>query len=438
MKRLTKAEKRTALDAAARYLRSVRKDPAKSRETVRVALVRLSAKRGAEVFIVACRAGEAKPVAWWYPGAPGFLVREIDWCGGLGGWSVAWDVLESNPCCGAWYRRLWRPSDPDEFVPWKPDARGTKAGGLALYRVLANPEALDGTRFRYVANCVGGENVFEVLAVVEREPRAELLVKAGLMPFARSRSKCARLAADKALLRLVARDPGFALSVDWSDLLWLAADPSRTREDARRRHALRHFWDGYRTHRVLEGVERAEVAAWCMRKRIDAADWIDAMEQARADGLDPRARCVSRPRNWAAFVRERAEAAAKRRRRENVGVDKRLRAAVAAFARRLERAGVDTGAFAVVWIRSQDEFVAEGRAMGNCIGGGFYASEMAARRSACFALLDARSGERVDVQVSRSGVRQCYGLRNGPASAAAKDAARRIAEALSPALREAA
>ena len=439
MKRLTNAERRTALDAAARYLRGIGKNPERSRETVRVALVRPSRRHGAEVFVVACRAKEAKPVAWWHPGARGFLVREIDYCGGLGGWSVSWDVETDCGCsCGYWYRAPWRASDPDNFVPWRPDARGGTAGGLALYRIVANAEALERTPFRYVAECVtkGGENVFEVLAVVAGEPRAELLIKAGLMALARSPRKLARLARDKALLRTVARDPAFALSVDWADLAWLAADPSRRPEDAVRRRRLRHFWDGYRRSRALDGVDRLEVAEWCMRRGIAAADWVDAMTRAREEGLDPRARCVAQPRDWDAFVRARAEAAKRRRRRESAPVDRRLRAAVEAFARRLARAGVDTGAFAVVWMRTQDAFVAEGEAMGNCIGGGFYAREMASRRCACFALIDEKSGERVDVQVSRSGVRQCYAKKNGPASEAAQAAARRIAKALSPALRE--
>jgi len=436
MRRLTKKETALVLRHADAERERLHVTPGR---TLRIAVLRRSLRHGLEVAIAATRRREAKIVASWYPGAKGFAVRDLGYCGYSGytvDWNVAaWDAEFARTgerpyrYGGGYFTRFcWLSSDTDGFVEWD----GVKTC-LAWTAGVANPELLSETPYRYCGWKPGcGYNLLEVLHDYAADKSVEYLVKLGVFRETRSASKRRAIRENPALRRIVAKNPALVRECDWRDLVWLSESGRRTPEQAvartRERERRADFFHSTR-FQFPKCIDRAEAFAYCNARDIDAGHYTEAMSLAVQQGYDPHSRSVAFPSDWERFFRERTEA----RDRQVLAANKDRDAEIAKFVREiirvLESAKTDTEGYTVYWMTRQLDFRDEGERMHNCIGGGRYSMDMAKRNCVCFVL--ASEDERVDVAIGSDWkVRECYAKFNkAPRPEAAKVAAR-IARAL--------
>lgn len=438
MKRLTKREAAMAVRCANDARERLHRTPG---TTIRVAVLRKSARHGIEVAIAASRRDEAKIVAAWHPGAKGFRFREISFLG-MSGWCTDWDVPRWDaefartgerpyrPSNGYWMRDCWLSSDSDAFVKW--DGRKTC---LAWTEGVANPELLAETPFRYCGWRPGcGCNLLEVLHDYAEDRNVEHLVKAGVFRETRSKHKRRAIATNPALRRIIAKDPALVRDADWCDLLWCAADPRRTPADARARTDERKRQEDFfhpTRFQFPAGLDRGEAFRYCNARGIDAGHYTEAMTVAVQNGLDVRSRSVAFPNDWEAFFAARMRDRDRKVAAENRNTDALVAKFVADLKAALDRAKPDMEGYEVVWMTRQIDFVHEGDRMGNCIGGGIYSRRMGERRCVCLVLCG--KDERVDVEIDVGSdwrVRQCYARQNHAPTTAASRVAARVARSL--------
>lgn len=489
MKKLNKTEL-CAVTKAAREYRAKCDLPEKSRVTIFTTLFRKVGHDGLELVTVASRRGEKeiKPIAEFNPATGRIMLHDINWKG-IAGWCVDWNVDENTrkgldyTCSGYFCHQAWKKGDADNWLDWDGVTMALPSDCLARADILARtryrycgwkPLAADDPALLATAHwpnyCPNyAKQLAEILYAYAKDPKTELLVKAGLFNAyrfspVRNPKKCAELTRNKVLMKLLIQNPGLATRYNWNDLVWMSRSGKRTLADVeereRARNAPRVFFSAVRQSRPTEIQIRAAYA-YCVKHGIDAGRYCEAMNNAKAEGLDLRARCTAYPTDFAAFYEARAKAERirhkkqlrewkkqeARMRREEAKRAKReaklraiwertqaerdaliarfvdeLRALVEKNAKKL-----NLGDWQIVWLKSQDEFLNEGNEMGNCIGGGSYSANMAARDCVCLAL--AREGEgRVDIEIGDGWkVKQCYARKNTTPPADAREVAQRLA-----------
>jgi hypothetical protein len=320
----------------------------------------------------------------------------------------------------------------------------------------------------------------EILYAYAKDPKTELLVKAGLFNAyrfspVRTPKKCAELARNKVLMKMLIQNPELATRYNWNDLVWMSKSGKRTIADVRERERKRAEPSAYFSavrQSYPTGIPKRAAMVYCQKNGVDAGQYCEAMNNARAEGLDLRARCVAYPTDFKKFYAARAKAEQIRHKkyereqkrmlarieRENKKREAwwakngaRIRVEQAAreerekkiLARRDEliaqfvdelRALVEKhaeelnlGDWKIAWLTKQDDFLNEGNDMGNCIGGGSYSLGMAGRDCVCLAI--AQGEERVDIEIGDGWkLKQCYARKNTTPPKSAREVAQRLAE----------
>lgn len=455
MVRLTREERRIAIASASQHLAAIgaKKD---SMRTVKVLVLRRVAGDGIQLELVAVRRGEAKPVVQWRPEWKSMRFRDIDTGYGMMGAIVDWRVKESDRkfdetgdrpylySGGYFTRHLWLSSDEDGEEEWNGDTVL-----FSRYDCVANPDVLKDTRYRYCGwTEERGPNLFWCLYKYHRNPKVEMLVKAGLLNLVTD-GKMRDLERDRGLLRFVARNRDSVRNLAWADVKWMYRTGS-SEEAALRRAELRRDRMEFFRHagrRFPVGIDREAAYAYCRKRGVNAGRYAEAIVLAVEEGLDVRSRAVCQPRDFAAFYAERKRNEAIRypdETRRSMTPESRMALAkrderIAAFVKELNEmvSKLDTGSYKIVWLTSQDEFAKEGKSMNNCIGMGSYSMSMSKRDCVCLVL--ASKGERVDIEIDSGwNVRQCHTNDNLTASKEAWSVAKRIAAKLKKAYAKAA
>lgn len=369
-----------------------------------------------------------KDVGRWDLKTGRLTLRDMDYHG-LGGWIVGWRASEGW-CDGGAFRF----GDGLTF-PWQ---------------ATVNPEALKGTRYAYCrysdeARCKAG--LVGWLMLYRQEPKVELLARAGLhalicpaglaaLKSRRVRDWVLKHGEEIAKRRRKARDVLYAArhglsSVAAAEMLFdLAASVRRW---------LSTDWERPR-------LDYVRLAKALPKWGVDAAEYARYLNHAHAAGRDFRNEGTLYPPTAggrAAFMArlealERAEARKRRAqaaaRRKRLAEMMEVRAAeLEAFQRSLTRTAVLKGCgYAIVLAKSQEELLAEGRRMRNCVGCGTYGRAIVEGAGLIVMLRGADGKSYCDIEISRRNwkVRQCYLKRNEPAPPEVRALADRIAAAL--------
>ena len=390
-----------------------------------------------------------KEVMWMYPETGCQEYRDLNYYG-IAGWTVRWRSSETRS------RRKrgkepFRIGKPVEHGRYKMDFKHGRPGFNRTFDDTVNPQALDGTRYQYCqydddAPCFTG--LMEWLALYSREPKVELLAKAGLHCFINP----AGLKALKQKSIFQWAKDNIAMLRGYSHLpikyvLW-AARHDTTLEDARRHYEivvnnLSHQLDSMRWHLKYPAHDRAscklkldyERLSGLLKKwHVDGYEYGRYIQYAFDAGLDLKndgtlypptrggrkafmARLEELEAECARLekIRERAE---KKRRKAEEKAEKEWIAKtmkvrfneIEAFQKSLKRSATLRGCgYTLVLAKTQKELRAEGRRMGNCVGNGTYGRGIVTGDKLIVML---RLGEKsyCDIEISRQtwGVTQCY------------------------------
>ncbi|MBR1608836.1 MAG: PcfJ domain-containing protein [Kiritimatiellae bacterium] len=384
------------------------------------------------VIVAASRAvGEIRVAVDWVAGSHReWFAGALDWMNGW--WFFRWDV-------GGLYSL-----DRSRRLPVWP------------WATLAGDGLCNGSPWEWIARAarmVEPKSLPAYLAAAATSPRVEMLVRAGMDARWFGPQILARLDADPALVRYVA-DGAATISGK-------AIPPSAVLYGFRRGwplervaddHCKKTLWHNCPRYGVpLDDAEKY-LAAQNARLRAEFTEarvgreqtneitrldlsvyWRDALKY----GLDLHSRSVAFPRAF-----HRAANSVARRLREKTAAERRLEQETRA--KRLQEAAERASAvvsrveapeyWSVEVPRTQNDFRKEGDALGNCIGSGGYAKDMAAGSCVCL-FLRGPDGLSADCQItldpgSAPRVAQLYGPHNTPPPDAARTYARRIAAAL--------
>lgn len=309
------------------------------------------------------------------------------------------------------------------------------------YDPLVNPDALAATRYARCGWTPGcGVPLMKYVALWREYPEVERLVKAGLGTLA-NRSCIRRLARRDGFFRFVAQNRRLVASSKASSaVVSHAYARGIPLADAIRDYEAKSWLTRLGVCGVCVG-EAFRVRSWIERNGIDCREYARYLGYAREAGWDLGDRAVLLPP--AARFAERleyAEAEVERRRRdrerlaarEETARKRRRSAAIREVASRFAAAassGAIRSALVVVMPLSRRDLVAEGKAMGNCLGRMGYDAKIAEGRSVVFFVRGADGGRVADVEIDRATwkVRQCYGPRNSPAPEEAERVAAAVA-----------
>jgi len=387
----------------------------------------------------------AKEVIWMYPETGSLEYRDLHYrrCAG---WIVDWarsDIGKRKARAGERFRIGKTVDEALEHSKFKYGMAGLNG----TYDCTVNPGALKGTRYeycQYADDAPGSTGLMEWLTLYRREPKVELLAKAGLYCFinpaglkALKDKRVFAWAKDNAEML---REQDFTPPVRY--VLW-AARHGTTLKEARRHydlvHNLSYKLDSTRTHLRWPGDDRAgiklkldyERLAGLLKKwKVDAYEYGRYIEHAFDAGLDLRNEGTLYPPvrgGRKAFMarleeleKECARREAERERAERAKMEKMLarRAAeIAAFQESIERTATLRGTgYAIVLAKTQEELLAEGKKMRNCVGNGMYGRGIATGDRLIVMLKD-RAKSFCDIEIDRKtwGVRQCYLKHNAAA-----------------------
>lgn len=401
---MNQSEKKMVLDAFAASPRErgnhffgVIRPRAGGEFTVTVYAVKETKRRGVEIVEVN-RGWTDRPV---------YVAKNL-WGNVYGQRMVEYDERRNRPELSFdWYRGKW--GQPEKWT-----MRNTWHVDGVEY---VNPDALEGTRYKFAGfdKYTGPLPLVRYCQLFAEFPEVELLAKAGLSRFV-----------VPAFLRQCRRDPKLR-----------SFFRQNTKEIKRWHHstadvirAAKHGWTlakaraearfDRRMQGTPAGVDKHELDRYLRKNHLDLADWMGYAREVEEAGEDIRVFGVTMPRDLHAARRkmqakirrirakQAAEAAkreAERRARleaELMETAKRINKALARMTARLE---IRLHGLSVIFPTTRAEFVAEGQAMRNCIGG--YFERHATGEARCFFIR--RGGRRVaDVEVSRSGkILQC-------------------------------
>ena len=393
-----------------------------------------------------------KDVGRWHIKTGHLELRDIDFHG-LGGWIVEWDKED-----WAGKRPKRRAGD---FAGKMCDARWWDGGkwkfncGLSFpWHETVNPEALKGTKYewcQYSDSTPNRAGLVDWLMLYNQEPKIELLAKAGMYALIcpsgikalkdrRVRDWC------MAHREEIARAKGHRSEV--VDILYAARHGVTVRAAESRRRFVeeaRRFIGGGPWRIDYDRLRKA-IRKW----HVGMDEYSRYLEYAHDAGLDLRNEGTLYPptrggreafmerleRLEADLARLKKNAKAKARRRERQRLAKMMQlcaAEIAAFQESFARTKVlkDCG-YAIVLAKSQEELLAEGKKMHNCVGMGMYGQGIVEGDS-LIVMLKKPNGKGYesfcDIEIDRRTwlVRQCYLKRNEKAPEEVRQLAAKIA-----------
>ena len=389
-----------------------------------------------------------KDVGRWHVKTGRLELRDIDFHG-LGGWIVEW---EREDWAG---KRTGRRAG--NLAGKICDARWWDGGKWKFNRGLTfpwfetvNPEALKGTKYewcQYADSTPNRAGLVDWLMMYNQEPKIELLAKAGMYALicpAGIKALKDRRIRDWCLAHReeVARFKGHRSEV--VDILY-AARHGVTINAARHRRLFveeaRRFIGGGPWRIDYDRLRKA-IGKW----HVGMNEYSRYLEYAHDAGLDLRNEGTLYPPTRGGrkvFMErlERLEADAARLRRNKRAIERRklaktmkLRAAeIAAFQESVERTKVlKNCGYAIVLAKTQDELLAEGKKMHNCIGMGLYGQGIVTG-DRLIVMLKKPNGHGYasfcDIEIDRKTwlVKQCYLKYNESAPEEVRELARKIA-----------
>lgn len=328
---------------------------------------------------------------------------------------------------GQWYNGKW-----GRAVHWK--------NGDSWYMPtvhLRNPEALKETKYRYCGyeGYRGGLSLMAYVRLYKEHKEVEFLSRAGLHRFIDA-SFLKRMAANKALRDFFRSNVRRILA---AKDCFSPTDVIRARANGwslEKAHEIEYARHKY--HWAPKGIDRVQLHRYLRKNGIapwDYRHYVDFVEQAK---MDINGFGMAFPKDFDKAVIDMQKRIARAKAKEE-----RLReAALMELATRINtliekmrnRLAWRVGDYSVVVPQKRRDFVREGKAMHNCIGGYF---EMCADGdSACFFIR--KNGKRLaDVEMSAKdgSVRQCRLVCNGPADDETMNFAKLVAKKILPAVR---
>ena len=415
--------------------------------------VRGNARPDVTVVHVAVRLNGAyqpvvKDVGRWHIKTGHLELRDIDFHG-LGGWIVEWDKED-----WAGKRPKRRAGDLAGRIVWSRWCDGGKwkfNQGLTFpWHETVNPDALKGTKYewcQYSDSTPNRAGLVDWLMMYNQEPKIELLAKSGMYALIcpagikalkdrRVRDWC--MAHREEVIR-ASDDRGSIVDIVYAARHGVSVRAAQNRrrfvEEARR-------FIGGGPWRIDYDRLRKTLRKW----HVGLDEYSRYLEYAHDAGLDLRNEGTLYPPTRggrAAFMErlERLEADlarmkknAKAKARRQLAKTMKLRAAeIAAFQESVERTKVlkDCG-YAIVLAKSQDELLAEGKKMHNCVGMGMYGRGIV-DGDKLIVMLKKPNGRGYesfcDIEIDRRTwlVKQCYLKRNESAPEEVRELARKIA-----------
>ena len=309
--------------------------------------------------------------------------------------------------------------------------------------IAANP------RFRYCAYA-GGTTALEWLRRYSVAPEIENFAKLGIpslatIPFVR------KLRKDKGLFRYLRTNLDAIKDARWcvgvaaichayNHGLTIDAELGY-RNRMRRIRSFKRELNGYTKdglprdfdyQAAVDYIDRANVSTWEYRRYLDyciegGAD-LTAPQTAFPRDIERRLKAFDE----ADAIRRKREARARKRREsaERREREASLRELAEAYMKACSR--IKATGYALVFPSSAKDFVREGNAMDNCIGGGNYTIRHADRQCVCvfIRLADAPEKPFVDVEIVKGKVVQCYTAHNQTPDAKVRKVADRVAKAI--------
>lgn len=397
-----------------------------------------------------------KDVGRWHIKTGKLELRDIDFHG-IGGWIVEWEKEDWAGKRTA--RRAGDFAGKRVHTNWWDGGKWKFNQGLTFpWHETINPEALKGTKYewcQYADSTPCKAGLVDWLMLYNMEPKIELLAKAGMyalicpagikaMKVRRLRDWC------MAHREEVTRVNGLRSTV--TDLLYAARHGVTVKAAASRRlfvEEARRFIGGG-PWRINYDRLRKALVKW----KVGMDEYSRYLEYAHDAGLDLRNEGTLYPPTKGgreAFMGrlERLEAElarlkknAKARARRQLAKTMKLRAAeIAAFQASVERSKVLKGCgYAIALAKSQDELLAEGKKMHNCVGTGLYGRGII-DGDRLIVMLKKPAGRGYesfcDIEIDRKTwlVKQCYLKRNERAPDEVRELARKIAAFLKAAWR---
>ncbi len=357
-----------------------------------------------------------------------YLVKDI-WKTCFGMTRVVFDEREAR--LGreeSWYGGEW--GEPQEWAD----------GGAWFMRHVRylNLDALERTRYRYCqfARYRGDIPLVRYAALYAKHPQIEHIVKAGLHQFVDARF-LDRLAADKGLRGFFRSN---AAAMAESPVRYTPTDVIRAKangwtvETAHEKETVRRRY-GW----APKGIDREALHKYLKANDIDRWDYIEYCRSVAEAKLDILGYGVAFPKDFHRAVKAVHRRIARAKAKGDAEREAALKAVAARvnalLARMRGRLAARVGDFEIVMPTTRRDFVAEGQAMRNCIGG--YFDSCADGAMACFFIR--RRGRRfadVEMGVRDGEIRQCRLSCNRPADDATVKFAEAVARRILPAFRK--
>ena len=396
----------------------------------------------------------------------------------LGGWIVYWNRSDYD---NKSFKALILPRRAGEWSKvdyhWR--------GALTFpWHETVNVEDLKGTRYEWCQYVDGlGVGLCDWLALYRREPKVEMLAKAGLYDLISPAAT--KALQDKRVFQWFKDRMAKLGKIRFSvrDALW-AARHGKEMKDARRHFGLvdeiKYRWrGGYSSYYGYGCPAHANLKVRFNYERIDKLlkklhvkieEYVRYLSECTRAGLDLRNEGTLYPPTGGgrkAFIdriealeaeNEKREKAERRRRaredRERARIErenekrwiaetmKERGPELEAFQKSLDRTKTLTGCgYRIVLAKTQEELLKEGKRMGNCVGNGTYGRGIVAGDRLIVVVagkgkIEGNNGKmverRFDVEIDRKHwkMRQCYGPGNCTAPDEVRELAQRIAESL--------
>lgn len=380
-----------------------------------------------------------------YHGLGGWIVdwREEDWAGGGKGKAERSSAIKSGPLIG-------KPIDDG----WYDGGKWKFNMGLSFpWHETINLDALKGTRYEYCqyaddTPCKAG--LVDWLMMYRQEPKIELLAKMGLYNLI-CPAGIKALKDRKTRDWIIAHREEVTDNPDAQDLIY-AARHNVTVKYAKKRKILVYdikFRMRYWNDRVKVKLDYDRLMKTLPKWHVRIEEYVRYLEYAIRCGLDlynegtaypptkgGREAFMERLEDMEARARKkaRAEIRAKRaaERAEEKWIQDTMKTRIEeleAFQKSLMRTDILKGCgYTLVLAKSQEELLAEGKKMGNCVGCGTYGRAIV-KGDSLIVMLKNHSASFCDIEIDRRSwkVKQCYLKRNELAPKEVQELAKRLA-----------